>query len=106
MTRRAEAAQSDSLSNDRTKTLPREQLDESPAVGRQLGGADPGHFREGFERTGSQRSDRRERAVVEDDVRRDGPLRGFAPPPHLQRLEENVIGPAGLFGSGDLAASG
>src|SRR6266508_6407247 len=53
-------------------TLPREQLDESPAIGSQLGGADPRHFRQGFERTGPERSDRRERAIVEDDVRRDG----------------------------------
>src|SRR6266540_2559501 len=92
--------------NDNSGTLPPEQLDESPAIGRQLGGADPGHFRQGFERTGPERSDRRECAVVEDDVWRDGPLRGFAPPPHLQRLEENVIGPVGLFGSGDLVAFG
>ena len=35
---------------------------------------------------------------MEDDVGRDGALRGLAAPPALQRFEENVVRPVDLLG--------
>src|SRR5580765_7032927 len=71
----------------------RDQIQDRLSVGLQLDGPDARDAAEGLERARADGGDRRERAVVEDNVRRNGSLGGLAPPPDLQRLEQDVVRP-------------